>query len=82
LPDWHRSEIKNAAEHEFPCASARACYLGRVTFWKRRSARQRTAMLFHFLSIAMLAGLVGLVTYELVAEVRGAGDGLHDRYHE
>jgi len=39
-------------------------------------------MVFHLLSIAMLAGLAGLVAYELVSEVRGAGGGLHDRYHE
>jgi hypothetical protein len=39
-------------------------------------------MLFHFLSMAMLAGLAGLVVYELFAEIRGAGTGLHDRYHE
>jgi hypothetical protein len=39
-------------------------------------------MFFHLLSIAMLAGLAGVVLYELVAEVRGAGEGLHDRYHE
>lgn len=34
------------------------------------------------MSIAMLAGLAGLVAYEILAEVRGAGEGLHDRYHE
>jgi hypothetical protein len=39
-------------------------------------------MLFHLLSIAMLAGLAGLVAYEIFAEVRGASEGLHDRYHE
>jgi hypothetical protein len=39
-------------------------------------------MFFHLLSIAMLAGLAGVVVYELVSEVRGAGEGLHDRYHE
>jgi len=39
-------------------------------------------MLFHFVGMAMLAGLAGLVVYELVSEVRGAGQGLHDHYHE
>jgi hypothetical protein len=39
-------------------------------------------MLFHFLGMAMLAGLAGLVVYELVSEVRGAGETLNDRYHE
>lgn len=30
----------------------------------------------------MLAGLAGLVAYELFAEVRGAGERLQDHYHE
>ena len=32
--------------------------------------------------IAMLGGMVGLVLFELVEEVRGGSDRLHDRYHE
>ena len=32
--------------------------------------------------IAILGGMVGLVLYELVEEVRGGQDQLHDRYHE
>jgi hypothetical protein len=32
--------------------------------------------------IAMFAGMVGLVIYELVAEVRGGHHRLRDRYHE
>jgi len=32
--------------------------------------------------IAILAGMVGLVVYELVQEVRGGSHRLHDRYHE
>lgn len=32
--------------------------------------------------IAMLGGMVGLVLYELVQEVRGGHNQLHDRYHE
>jgi len=39
-------------------------------------------MLLHLLGFAMLAGLAGLVAFEIVAEVRGAGETLHDRYHE
>lgn len=30
----------------------------------------------------MLAGLAALVAYEFVAEVRGAGERLNDRYHD
>jgi hypothetical protein len=32
--------------------------------------------------IAILGGMVGLVLYELVEEVRGGTHQLHDRYHE
>lgn len=32
--------------------------------------------------IAILSGMVGLVIYELVEEVRGGQHELHDRYHE
>jgi hypothetical protein len=39
-------------------------------------------MLIDLLGMAMLAGLAGLVAYEIVAEVRGASEPLHDRYHE
>jgi len=39
-------------------------------------------MLFHILGMAMLAGLGGLVAYELISEVRGAKESLNDRYHE
>ncbi len=34
------------------------------------------------LVIAILGGMVGLVLYELVDEVRGGSHELHDRYHE
>ena len=34
------------------------------------------------LVIAILGGMVGLVVYELVEEVRGGSHDLHDRYHE
>jgi hypothetical protein len=30
----------------------------------------------------MLAGMVGLVVYELAEEIRGAKHRLHDHYHE
>jgi len=32
--------------------------------------------------IAILGGMVGLVLYELIEEVRGGTHQLHDRYHE
>lgn len=32
--------------------------------------------------IAIFGGMVGLVLYELVEEVRGGANQLHDRYHE
>lgn len=49
---------------------------------KEKAPDKRIKMLFHLLGIAMLAGLAGLVAYELIAEVRGAGERLQDRYHE
>lgn len=30
----------------------------------------------------MLVGMVALIFYELVQEVRGSNEALHDRYHE
>jgi hypothetical protein len=51
-------------------------------FYKGGIRQARPIMLFHFVGMAMLAGLAGLVVYELVSEVRGAGQGLHDHYHE
>jgi hypothetical protein len=32
--------------------------------------------------IAILGGMVGLVLFELIEEVRGGSHQLHDRYHE
>lgn len=34
------------------------------------------------LIIAMLGSMVGLVLYELIQEIVGSTDRLHDRYHE
>jgi len=34
------------------------------------------------LVIGIFGGMVGLVIYELVQEVRGGQQQLHDRYHE
>jgi len=62
--------------------SAHSATLKTVAFLKGNSPDSGTMMFFHLLSIAMLAGLAGLVVYELVTEVRSAGEGLHDRYHE
>ena len=79
---WHSEKITGAAEHAFACLNEPTCYLEAVTSRKRRGARQRKTMLLHLLGFAMLAGLAGLVAFEIVAEVRGAGETLHDRYHE
>jgi hypothetical protein len=38
--------------------------------------------MLNMLVVVMLAGMVGLVVYELVQEVRGGSSDLHDRYHE
>jgi hypothetical protein len=38
--------------------------------------------MWDLIGMAMLGGMVALVVYELVQEVRGAQGGLHDRYHE
>ena len=32
--------------------------------------------------VAIFGGMVGLVVYELVQEIRGSAHQLHDRYHE
>jgi hypothetical protein len=39
-------------------------------------------MVWDWVAIGMLGGMVALVFYELIQEVRGSSDGLHDRYHE
>jgi hypothetical protein len=38
--------------------------------------------MLNMLVLAILGGMVGLVLYELVDEVRGGSHELHDRYHE
>jgi hypothetical protein len=38
--------------------------------------------MWDMIGMAMLGGMVALVFYELVQEVRGMKSGLHDRYHE
>ena len=38
--------------------------------------------MFSMLVVAIFGGMVGLVLYELVQEVRGGSRDLHDRYHE
>jgi hypothetical protein len=37
--------------------------------------------MWDMIGIAMLSGIVALVVFELVQEVRGSARGLHDRYH-
>ena len=39
-------------------------------------------IMLNMLVIAILGGMVGLILYELVDEVRGGSHELHDRYHE
>jgi hypothetical protein len=39
-------------------------------------------MLISMFVIAILGGMVGLVLFELIEEVRGGSHQLHDRYHE
>ena len=39
-------------------------------------------IMLNMLVMAILGGMVGLVLYELVEEVRGGSHELHDRYHE
>ena len=38
--------------------------------------------MLNVLLIAIFGAMIGLVAYELVDEVRGGADKLHDRYHE
>jgi hypothetical protein len=38
--------------------------------------------MLNILVIAILAGMAGLVLYEIIDEVRGGSGRLHDRYHE
>lgn len=38
--------------------------------------------MLNILAIAILAGMAGLVLFEIIAEVRGGSSRLEDRYHE
>ncbi len=38
--------------------------------------------MLNLLVMAILAGMGGLVVYEIITEVRGGSGRLHDRYHE
>jgi hypothetical protein len=38
--------------------------------------------MLNILVIAILAGMAGLVLYEIIDEVRGGSSRLRDRYHE
>lgn len=38
--------------------------------------------MLNVLVVAMLAGMAGLVVYEIIEEVRGGSSRLRDRYHE
>jgi hypothetical protein len=39
-------------------------------------------MMFTLLTMGMFGGMIALVVYELVQEMRGSKDRLIDRYHE
>jgi hypothetical protein len=38
--------------------------------------------MFSMLVVAIMAGMAGLILYELIDEVRGSSHDLHDHYHE
>jgi hypothetical protein len=39
-------------------------------------------MMFTLLTMGMFGGMIALVVYELIQEMRGSKDRLIDRYHE
>jgi hypothetical protein len=39
-------------------------------------------MLWDWVGLGMLGGMVALIFWELVQEARGSKEPLHDRYHE
>lgn len=45
-------------------------------------AEGRNEIMLSMLVIGILGGMVGLIAYELIEEVRGGSHRLHDRYHE
>jgi hypothetical protein len=38
--------------------------------------------MFDLIAVGMLGGMVALIFFELIQEVRGSAGGLHDHYHE
>jgi hypothetical protein len=71
-----------AVEHCFILHPARVLLPSNGRIRERESRDSGRTMFFHLLSIAILAGLAGLVAYELVTEARSAGHDLQDRYHD
>jgi hypothetical protein len=49
---------------------------------QRGGAQRRLEIMISLMFFGMLSGLVGLIAYEVIEEVRGAKHKLHDRYHE
>jgi hypothetical protein len=39
-------------------------------------------MVWDWIGMGMLGGMVALIFYELICEIRGSSEGLHDHYHE
>jgi hypothetical protein len=39
-------------------------------------------MFWDWVGMGMLGGMVALIFWELIQEVRGSNEALHDRYHE
>ncbi len=39
-------------------------------------------MFMSWFVISVLGGMAGLVLYEIIQEVRGSSERMHDRYHE
>lgn len=49
---------------------------------REKSLNGGSVIMLSMFVIAILGGMVGLVLYELIAEVRGGTTHLHDHYHE
>jgi hypothetical protein len=62
----------------FDCGNQKAEALGRVYC----VCSAYVQLMFSLLALGMLGGMVGLVIYELIQEVRGGANDLHDHYHE
>jgi hypothetical protein len=50
--------------------------------FREKSLNGGSVIMLSMFVIAILGGMVGLVLYELIEEVRGGTTHLHDHYHE